>query len=431
MKLLLQWLGTAAILNVVGHTVGATEPAKAPSEARSIEFVEFTSSSEDQGQGQAQAPGRPSPLDRMRERLADPKEAPALRAEQRAHLDEYYVDTEYALEIDAPTREKLLDLLVDKQLADSRAHTPANYKQPENLQVMLADAETIHLRALRELLGDEGFDRFSAYQMTLGDRAQVHRFDKQLDPSNKLQPDQKERLIELLSAERRQSQDATQSSRSRLVLPPPPVSAEEMRRTSMLLTIESNEETWRNMPEVHQRLARQAASFLTPPQLAAFDEFNAEQMRTLQQWVEQARSKAGLNPLIPATSDIAIAGPIRKRTPIEGMVKVDFTVHVNRNEPVRVSHVGSNGKSVTFDAGDGLFIEATPTLYEDHWLDVKTKYYERDADGKLRNIGTGSYGTLTRLPNGMVAGGGGGGGTLTGSKGYSIMETATAAVQPR
>jgi hypothetical protein len=429
MKLLLKWLGTAAILNVVGHAAGATEPAKAPSEARSIEFVELTSSSEDQGQGQA--PGRPSPIDRMRERLADPKEAPALRAEQRAHLAEYYVDTEYALGIDAPTREKLLDLLVDKQLADQRAHTPANRKHPENLQMMLADAETKHLSALRELLGDEGFDRFFAYQMTVGDRAQVHRFDKQLDPSNKLQPDQKERLIELLSAERRQSQDATQSSLSRLVLPPPPVSAEEMRRTSMLLTIESNEETWRNMPEVHQRLARQAAAFLTPPQLAAFDELNAEQMRTLQQWVEQARSKAGLNPLIPATSDITVAGPIRKRTPIDGMVKVDFTVHVNRNEPVRVSHVGSNGKSVTFDAGDGLFIEATPTLYEDHWLDVKTKYYERDADGKLRNIGTGSYGTLTRLPNGMAAGGGGGGGMLTGSKGYSIMETATAAVQPR
>src|SRR5687768_6050432 len=32
MKLLLKWLGTAAILNVVGHTTGATEPAKAPSE---------------------------------------------------------------------------------------------------------------------------------------------------------------------------------------------------------------------------------------------------------------------------------------------------------------------------------------------------------------------------------------------------------------
>src|SRR5688572_2411092 len=77
MKLLLQWLGTAAILNVVGHTAGATEPAKAPSEARSIEVVELTSSSEDQGQ--LQASGRPSPLDRMRERLADPKEAPALR----------------------------------------------------------------------------------------------------------------------------------------------------------------------------------------------------------------------------------------------------------------------------------------------------------------------------------------------------------------
>ena len=29
MKLLLKWLGTAAILNVVGHTAGANEPAKA------------------------------------------------------------------------------------------------------------------------------------------------------------------------------------------------------------------------------------------------------------------------------------------------------------------------------------------------------------------------------------------------------------------
>src|SRR5688500_7731614 len=114
MKMLLQWLRTAAILNIVGPTAGGAEPAKAPAEPRSIEFVELTSLGEDQAPGQAT--GGQSALDRMHERLADPQELPKLRAEQRVQLAEFYADTEYVLGIDAATREKLLDLLVDKQL---------------------------------------------------------------------------------------------------------------------------------------------------------------------------------------------------------------------------------------------------------------------------------------------------------------------------
>jgi hypothetical protein len=258
MKMLLHCVATAAILATAGQLADAAEPA-------------------------------------------DPKARSSVRAEQRAYLAELYADTEYALGIDAPTREKLLDLLVE-QLADLDAYSPGNHEHPAGQLRMLADAEAKHLNALRELLGDEGFERLFAYRMTLAERRQVSLLDKRLDRANQLQPAQKERLIDLLSEQKLQAQDA--ADLSRLSLPPEPVSAEQMLQASRLLTVAANEETRRRMPEVHQRFARQAATFLTPAQLAVFEDVNAERMHSLQQWIEQARLRLGLDPAIPATPNV-------------------------------------------------------------------------------------------------------------------------------
>ncbi len=436
MKKVLQWLGTATVLMAAGQASNAAERAtSAPSSQSSAAAaqVESTRSNELQvielvrpGEDQGQAQGRRLDVFGMLQRLADPDERPAVRAEQRASLAELYADTEAALGIDAATGEQLLDLLVDKQLADFDTSRIAEQSDPADSMQALADADNEHLAALRELLGEEVFDRFQSYKMTLGERRQANLFDARLDPADKLQPAQKERLIELLVEQNRELHD-----HERLSPFSPPLqqalSVEEMRRVDELQTIAANEETWRRLPEVHQRLARQAAEFLTPPQLAVLEGLHAEQMSSLQQWLEQARAQAGLSPTIPERSDVPLVASKPTRTPIAGAVKVDFTVQVNRSEPVRVSHVGANGNSVTFEAGDGLFIEATPTLYDD-WLDVRTTYYEQASNGKRRRIGSGAFGTLVRLPDGTATHGGGGGGTVVmGSKAYVINETATAA----
>ena len=78
-------------------------------------------------------------------------------------------------------------------------------------------------------------------------------------------------------------------------------------------------------------------------------------------------------------------------------------------------------------AGDGLVIEAAPTLYDDHWLDVRTVYYEKDRTGQQRRISTGRYGILTKMPDGSPGIPGGGQAMIVGSKAYSITEIATAA----
>jgi hypothetical protein len=204
------------------------------------------------------------------------------------------------------------------------------------------------------------------------------------------------------------------------------MSLEEMQRMSQLQNIVTNEEIWRRMPASHRELAQRAAQFLTPPQLAVLERMHTEQMNGLQQLIERARLQAGLNPAIPERSDIQMPVSRPTRTPIVGNVKVEFTVAVNRGEATRVSHVGPNGEPVTFAAGDGLFIEATPTLYDDHWLDVRTNYYEEAEVGQRRLLGSGAFGTLTRMPDGTPSRGGSGGGVITGSKGYAITETATA-----
>ena len=356
----------------------------------------------------------------MREKLKDPQRRAAFRAEQRSALEGIYADIEQELGIDAATKDKLLDVLVEEQLTQLESSIEMHREMDSSFQER-ADAETQRLESLRAVLGQDGLDKFQIYVSTIGERHQVKAFDDLLPAAEKLQPQQKNQLVQLFFENNRRAHDV--NSLARMSPPFGPMegmpSREEMQRHSQLLTIEANEAALRRAQQEMPLLEGRAAEFLSSGQLSTLRRMNQEKVSDLREWIEQARAQAGLSPQIPETEQ-ALVARASPRKPVAGDVTVDFTVTVNRSEPLTHTHTGQNAQPILFSAGDGLWIEATPTLYEDHWLDVQLAFYEQLGEKKRRIDRGSNFGTLTRLPDGTTNRSGMSTDVITGSKGYAV-----------
>jgi hypothetical protein len=359
-------------------------------------------------------------MEQMRERLKDPQQRIVLRQERRQLVEQMHPDIEEVLGMGAATKEKLFELLTDEQM--ERLDAAMADRQDHRLEIQArADAETKRLASLRDLLGPDGLQEFQQYLATRGEREQVRVFDELLTAPDKLQPEQKEKLIELFADKNRVDRDS--NLRAHRLMPPSmklAPSADELRRDSQLRTIELNEVSLRAMEESSPLMAKRAAGFLSPIQLDVFSRMNQERAAAQRRWVEQARLQAGLPPQIPERSDIAPLAWGEVRTPMTGDVTFEFTVTVNRSPAVTITHTGPNAKPILFEAGEGLWMEAMPTLFEDHWLDVHLGYYEQVNGEKRRLEEERHFGTLTRMPDGSPGGGGMSTDMVAGTKGYAV-----------
>ncbi len=135
-------------------------------------------------------------------------------------------------------------------------------------------------------------------------------------------------------------------------------------------------------------VSQRAAKFLIAPQLTALSQMHTEEENSLRQWIEKARIAAGLDLAIPADEPPGLSVPPAVQ------MQIDIKLTVNRNEPIAVSHVVTNGETVTFETDDGLFVEATPTLYDDDSLNVHWAYYEQRGTRKRRLTDVTSVSTL-------------------------------------
>ncbi len=411
----------------------AVPPAPAKIEANTMHSVQFEASASTGNTLQVFGPGSQA-MRQMRERLKDPQQRAALRTEWRGQIAASHPDIGPALDIDAATEEKLIELLTDDQmdrldefhLRSEDDGTPAQTQSEETQIRALADRETRRVEALRELLGQERLERYQTFQTTSRERTQVAMLDARLGPAHKLRADQKERLIAVYQEHNIRELDQhrlTTFSRSPFgtafrQLP----SAEELQRISQLQTIAGNEEIWRRMPQSDRLLRQRAAEFLTQPQLTTLAQMNAADANSLQRWIKKARAQAGLSPNIPERSEAPPEGLQPPRTPLAEEVKLSIKLAVNGSEPAVFTHVGRNGEPATFAIADGLFVEARPTAYDDEMFDLQMTYYEEGSTGK-RVIGRmGQMGPIARAPvdsssldrrrNGSTV--------VTGSKGYAV-----------
>jgi len=203
-------------------------------------------------------------------------------------------------------------------------------------------------------------------------------------------------------------------SGSRIPLAKPAFSPDAMQK----LNVVSNEDNFRQMQEDSRALLRQLPAILTPKQLEACARMEAEKLASQKKYVQQIRISAGMS---PEFDDTRPREPPLKRIPVVGKVRLEIRLTANASPPVTADLVTENGKTTTaFQGPDGLWVEATPTLYEDGWAQVDFTYYEERRGQRRRVGGAMSSRMLTRRPDGLPSYGGGGGTLSGGSNTYAI-----------
>lgn len=369
-------------------------------------------------------------LNEMRARLEDPQQRAKIREDQLKSIADNHYGVADALQLDTATFGKLIELLADQQMEQSEYfHSLFAGKVPANpTDRMRGEAERVtkNIEALREVLGQEKLERYQNLRFSLGQRRQVREFEERLDASDKLSGTQRERLVELLnehivsSMEQWQMLQFQRSPFNGDLRAMP--SREEMQRRSQLHTIASNEETWRNMLESNRRLREKASGFLTERQLAMLAKMHEEQRSRLQQSIEHMRVQAGLSPTIPEQAQVAEVTPAT----VDRDVKLSLMASVNNENPRYLTTVVSSGKSVSLKIAEGLFLEATPIVFENDAYNLRVQYFEEGVAGRrvIGNSGLSGRVMQASQDGGSRHVGGGGGSVLTGSKGYAVQLSA-------
>lgn len=359
---------------------------------------------------------------RLKERLSDPEQRAEFRAEQRAALVTQNAGVGRLVGLDPVMEQKLIELLTDQQMEQFEQMHVRPRPTVSDLQ-QYADEATQRMNALRELLGDEKLERFQDFELSQGERRWVNRFSARLAPAHKLRPDQEDRLIALKHEQSRMSFAAIESWRAFRRPLGPQTSLEDMQRETQRQSRIANENSWRKRQVENPLLEQKAAAFLTPVQLAELSKYQAEEQDTTRRFIEAVRADAGMDPNIPAQPEAAEERPKL----IEAQLQIEVSLTVNR-EPTTVTRSVRNGESFTFEAAQGLIAEATPTMYDDDWVDVHLTYYEEGANGRRRLSGGSISAAQVRQPDGSLATGGSGGTVITGRKGYAVETKVNAKV---
>jgi hypothetical protein len=416
------WVLAAAMS--VATSAQPQSPPPMKSESNSIEFVASDGELRTFGSGS-------TTMADMLARLEDPQQRAQMREEQRNSIAASHYGVADALQLDAATFDKFIELLTDQQMQ----HTENFYRKfsargpaADFRKRAHADAEhlTQQINAQRELLGQEKLERYQALQPGVGRRAQVREFEQRLGDSDKLNSMQRERLVELLqdqvtrSIERAHPVNLDRKLLQSMLLDRGPgASPEELRRSSQLQTIRANEETWREMPESDRELRERAAEFLTERQLAVLAQMQAEQLASKRQQIEWMRIEAGLSPTIPEQPQVVEQRP----QTVTRNVKVTLQAAVDNESPRYLTTVVSSGKTVTLKISEALVLEATPVVYDNDYYMLKLQYFENGVTGK-RLIGSSGSGSQLKPEDpqtrALHMSAGGGANVLAGSKGYAV-----------
>ena len=357
-------------------------------------------------------------MEAMRKRLADPEARAQLRAQHRASLARSQPDLESALGLDPPVTAQLLDTLTEQQLERmEEMHIGDPTAWIKNPQAR-ADAENRRLAQLQKILGEEGSERYHEYMRTIGQRFHVRQLDARLAPGDKLRPEQQARLVQLL-AEQFEQNNASDSGFSQSLSRPirRVQSSEEMQRESLVEQILYNDDAAHRAKESARVLRERAAAFLTPTQRAELAKMQEEWIAAGQAAMRSMLAQAGITDVEAARALSSRQAEMFPKVVLRPL-RIDVHVTVNRNEPLDVSFTGRSGEPKSIEAGDGLTIEVTSTLYEHDYVFVNMRYYETERNGTRRLL-SGGNGMGMRLNTPRP--GGSGGQVVTGRRAYAVI----------
>ena len=356
------------------------------------------------------------------ERLKDPKKRAQLRAEHREQVQSEYADLAEVIPLDPKMESDLIDLLTDQRMAhldvfyanllDSTRQSHDRFRQNDTA------AESRSVQQIRDLLGDERFGHYLAYTDTLGERRQANYFNARLEPDDKLTTEQKTRLMTVLRTQLETSMQRRGANPNRMLPRTLPGSDAEREDFLRKRTITMNEEGFRELQEESLLLLEHLHDVLTAPQLEAFTQLEAEKIASQRKYVQQMRVSAGMSPEFDETQKPVTA----QRSRVTGRVKLEIFLEVN-GEPFKTEIVTENGTAAEpFEGPEGLWVQATPILFEDGFCNVELRFSE-EILGQRRPI-RGMTGMGMEAKQSVPLGSGRASTRISGSKSYAISTDA-------
>ena len=239
---------------------------------------------------------------KLRERLADPKQRAQVRAERIQEVSTRNPDLARVLQLDARTAEQLLSLLADQRISQELGSNPlmmaGRMSSNENSMLPAALEYNQRMSEIQQVIGSKALDDYVAYQESVQQRQSVDELNTALPGAAKLTGKQKDALVSLLQeSERRRLENMARN--------PPGLRGftdffskprEELARSLKVRNITSNEAEALRKETENRELQQRVVQILSPEQAKAFAAQRQADIDSLRAWTQEQRRALGVGP---------------------------------------------------------------------------------------------------------------------------------------
>jgi len=221
------------------------------------------------------APEKAAPMAGLAQMLKNPGMKEMIRAQQKGQHEMLYGSLFKCLQLPADAMDKFKELLLDRQMAlvDSSMDLMSGMATAEEKKAAgekIKELTAAYDAQVKELLGDENYGIYKAYEETQAERMQVSLFKGSLSTADQLSDEQEDSLIR-----------AMHEARSGFTFSVPDVNNQHAADPSQF-TPEGIEKILADSARLQEQYVAKAAEVLTPAQLEQF-KANQKQQQAMQE----------------------------------------------------------------------------------------------------------------------------------------------------
>jgi hypothetical protein len=385
-------IAACTLLAMTSLATGQSDPSRPPA-AQVPDSGPYTNTVQlfDDSEQQQLLERRQQERQQLRRQLADPAQRIELRGERIQQVRSAHPDLARVVGLGARTEARLIELLVDQGLAVETAPSllesaPSAAGDTLMRQTRDADIYTQRMNEIAALLEPLQMDRYLGYVQSLSERRRVADLEAGLPAERKLSTKQKDTMVAILHEHERRQREQTQLTLLSRYSPAINFDQSQQQRKRMLAeyNIFANERVAARKEKAHRDLLERLAPELSREQSAAFAEQQRNNVAQLRNWAQQQRSLLGIGPE-QRLDRPEFAEPPGATTHTANL-RLIIKLSVNRASVVKRLQI-SGGETVSFDAPEGLVVDARPYLLANDLTVVELKFHELGLEGQRRQIG--------------------------------------------
>jgi hypothetical protein len=216
--------------------------------------------------------------------MDDPETKKMIRQQQRAMLDQLYSPLVKQMGLQPDEAERFKDLLADNMIKGAEKATSLfggdSSTNRTEMMTKLAEEQKSFDEQVRGFLGESHYAQYKDYQETVGERTQLNQFRQTAGSEGALTDQQTERLLAFMKEEKQAVTVAGGVSS---------FDAKDADSMQAMLSGEGLEKILQSQETIGQRVYERARTVLSESQLAAFGNFQTNQLQMMRMGMSMAR----------------------------------------------------------------------------------------------------------------------------------------------